>query len=292
MEDIRKVGKYFIVAGNYSARMVDASKGERMEAMFENDRDATLHEDIVDRNFLYYKAGKNAVGQLLPFNVANVRLHAPVNKQGNTKMIKPYYLHEGLPIPLRFQTPMMFTPFELDYPRYGNDDVPAKKSYKQFSLSFRDESEGNEIGLFRKFLNEIDEAVVNILYTKHSEWFGTRGRKAVARNVVEHQYGYMIKSGVHEKKTTQYPDRIQVKCNVRSGLLQTAFFDDERNKILNEEQIRMAQGEAIAVLEYASIWVVQGFHPRVEGRQVQLFSNEDSQQNFGIVESVDSDGGH
>lgn len=242
----------------------------------------------MSRNFLYYKPSKLENGQLLEFDAANVRLHPPVAKQGNTKMIEPYYLHNGVAIALKFQTPQMYTPFELDYPRFGEEN--KKKGYKQFSMSFANEEPEGDLASFRQFLDAIDNAVIKILYANNAEWFGGRGRKPVTRDIIEHQYGYIVKSGINEKKQIKYPDNVVVKCNVRGGMLVAAFFDDESRIIMDESDINMAQGEAIAVLHYASLWVVQGYHPRIEAVQTQLFPNETIDRTFGIVESPDSGG--
>ena len=247
-------------------------------------------EEKMTRNFLYYKASKMVGGKLLDFDPKNIRLHAPVAKQGNAKMIKPYYLHDGVSIPLQFQTPQMFAPFELDFPPAWGEEK-QKTNYKTFSLAFKNEEDDpeGELAQFRQFLDSIDTAIIGILFEHNDEWFGNRGRNPVTREIIENKYAYLIKSGANAKSGKTYPDSITVKCGVRNKIMSPAFFDEEAKKIVDESEIHMAQGEAIAVLHYSYIWVMNQFFPRLDANQVQLFADETNvSQSFGIVESVDS----
>ena len=240
---------------------------------------------MMTTKFLYYKP-QGSSPQLLEFDIENVFLDTPVVKQGNRKLSLPYYLHNGVHIPLKFQTPQMSTPFELDYPSFGDE----KKYYKQFSFSFRGEEDNPDLIAFREIISAIDQRFIDLLTMNSATWLGARGKKTKSREVIDENYTYLIKDGWSEKKQVKYPDNITVKCNVRQKLLQAAFFDDEGKTIIDEENIRMAQNEAISIIHLASLWIVQtGYHPKFEANQVQLFENASVDRDFGIV-IVDSDG--
>jgi hypothetical protein len=235
--------------------------------------------------FLYYKP-HGAPPQLLNFDIECVFLESPVVKQGNRKLAVPYYNHNGVHIPLKFQTPQMATPFELDFPNFGDE----KKYYKQFSISFRGEEENPDLLAFRDVVSSIDQRFIDLLTEHSATWLGSRGKKPKSREVIDENYTYLIKDGWSEKKQVKYPDNIVVKCNIRQQLLQAAFFDDEGNTIIDEESIRLAQNEAICIIHMSSLWIVQtGYHPKFEANQVQIFENSTLDRSFGIVNDSDED---
>lgn len=208
-----------------------------------------------------------------------------MNKMGNAKMCSIYYLLDGLAIPFKFQTPRMSTPFELKTPNYGDE---AKKNFKQFSMSFAGEDASEELQQFRKFLYKVDERVLDILSEKHIEWFGKQ-RKPVNRDYLEHQYGYLIKDGSNHKKLVKYPDRMNVKIKIYSGVLQAAFFDEDNEIMTDESSISMAHNEAIAIIQFPSIWISSGYYPMLEAKQVQIFILEGMDTVYGIVDENGSD---
>lgn len=235
--------------------------------------------------FIYFKEPQTAP-QLLDFDVNLVFLNEPVNKQGNRKVLHPYYLHQGVRIPLKLQTPQMYAPFEIDYPRFGDE----KKYYKQFSLSFKGEEESTDLIQFRKVVSAIDQRFIDILTENAAQWFGNRGKKIRSREQIESNYTNLIKDGWSEKKQVKYPDNIQVRCTIRSKLLQAAFFDDEGNTIISEEDIRLAQSDCVAVVHIGALWVVQsGWYPRFEANQVQIFENHKMDRDFGICVNSDEE---
>ena len=237
--------------------------------------------------FLYFKPPGQRP-QLLDFDVNQVHLDAPVTKQGNRKVCVPYYLCNGARIPLKLQTPRMNTPFDLDYPSFGNDTNDAKKYYKQFSLSYRGEEEQADLVEFREVVSSIDQRIIDLLTRNSAAWFPTRGRTGRSREVIDDGYTYLIKDGWSERKQTKYPDNIVVKCNIRQGTLQAAFFNDENEIILDESTINMAGNEAICVLHLADLWIISGYHPKFHACQVQIFETGTVDREYGLVDTGDS----
>lgn len=237
-------------------------------------------EEEPEYKFVYFKGD---APMLLPFNAENIQLHKPTTRHAGTRMCEISYLHEGVRIPFRLQTPRMHSPFPLESPCFGGET----KKYKQFSLNFWGEEIRPDLVAFRNVLKSIDRQLLTILTANSKEWFSTpRNKKPKSRELLEEMYNYLIRDGYSVASNRQYPDTVNFKCAARGGLLATVFFDEEGGAIVDESELTFARSEAVAIVELGTLWISKSISPKFEAKQVQLFRDEAGfDKDYGFCET-------
>lgn len=241
--------------------------------------------------FMYFKP-KDGASVLLDFDPAKLHLATPEQKQGHQKSIEVSYDYNGVRGPVRMQFPRMHTPFELSHPPPYKDAPP--KRYKTYNVSFRGEEHNPELKSFRKHVVAVDNAIVDKLTQKSREWFPTRGNRGKTRDSIEDGYcgpgGYsMIKRGSNPLSDKQYPDRIEIRVPVKSGVASTKFFDGNRVSIIDETSIVMQGGEAESICVLPKLWVVNAcYYPSFVALQTQIFPVDVVEEEYGFVHANDN----
>ena len=160
------------------------------------------------------------------------------------------------------QMPKGSTPFGLSSQKFDDDNTDAPPKY---TLNVKLEDSGN-MGLFRTWLNNVDEAVIKQAVSKSKEWFG----KAKTLEVVKELY----KPLVIESSDGKYAPTCKVKYMTnKNGEFQSSVFLDKDNMATPTDIVK---GSKVSVIfQIVGIWFVgKQFGVSLIAKQTKLYPSE------------------
>lgn len=218
-----------------------------------------------------------------------------MTRQGNNRVCRVSYMHEGIQIPFKLQFPLMSSPFQISKPEFQG----VVKNFYQFSVSFYGENERPDLVAFREFIESINQRLIQILHENSAEWFHVGDPKAIkkpkAYETIQDNYQSLIRNGWSQTKNKQYADSVQLKCPLRNSTLQTVFFSSEKRPrtLVDFSEIDTQQAEVLVIAEIRELWIVAKYHPKFVATQVQIFPQDSRDEEYGFVggddESDESD---
>ena len=208
-----------------------------------------------------YNQNINMANQIISFkdiNVNELKFSEPVkNARGGHTVYVSYNDNKIIT-----QIPKGSAPFGLSAQKFDDDSTDAPPKY---TLNVKLEDTGN-MGLFRSWLNKVDETVIQEGVKNSKEWFG----KAKSLEVVKELY----KPLVIESSDGKYAPTCKVKYMTnKNGEFQSSVFLDKDNMATPTDIVK---GSKVSVIfQIVGIWFVgKQFGVSLIAKQTKLYPSE------------------
>mgnify|MGYP006116330009 CR=1 FL=1 len=151
------------------------------------------------------------------------------------------------------QTPEMYGPFGMN--SYTNDDTGITKY--SLDLSFRNLEDRDSLQSLMKFLNDLDDLVVQTAFDNSQLWFK---KKYSSKEVVEALYTSCVKYP-KDKETGEvidkYPPTFKINLPHRDGKFKLEAYDKKAN-VLDLSKITTKGAKFVSLLQCGGVWVAGG----------------------------------
>jgi len=154
---------------------------------------------------------------------------------------------------LVFQTPEMYGPFGVS--EWVNENDGSKKYDLQ--LSFKDIEDRKTLQQLKKFLDEIDEKVIDEAFKNSQKWFGKKYKSKEVVSALFNESVKYYKDPETGDRSDKYPANYKLKLPCRDGEFKVEAYDNKKNKI--DISTSDTKGARItALVECSGVWVIGG----------------------------------
>jgi hypothetical protein len=154
---------------------------------------------------------------------------------------------------LVFQTPEMYAPFGVS--EWVNEQDGSKKYDLQ--LSFKDLDDRETLKQLKKFLEDVDEKVIEEAFNNCQKWFG---KKYKSKDVVSALFNESVKYYKDPEtgdRSDKYPANYKLKLPYRDNEFKVEAYDGKRNK-LDIQNTQTMGAKVTALVECGGVWVIGG----------------------------------